>query len=137
MVSSVISLVHPLKFMGDFRPYITMYDDDIKTYTALYKDKKRPLVVMGSCNPYLARMLENFPAILHLEKEYYMENKLVPLSKRKMSEFLKNEKPKSFIDKILKTKDRLFFSPNKEVVQKMKEGVNVEVTRRETAMTTL
>jgi len=123
MVSSVISLVHPLKFMGDYRPYITMYDNDIKSYAALFKEKKRPLVVMGSCNPYLARLIENFPAVLHLEKGYYMENKLVPLSERKMSEFLKNEKPKSLIDKVLKTKEKLLFTPNKEVLLKLKDGV--------------
>ena len=100
-----------------------MYDDDIKSYAALFKEKKRPLVVMGSCNPYLARLIENFPAVLHLEKGHYVENKLVPLSERKMSEFLKNEKPKSFIDKVLKTKEKLFFTPNKEVLLKLKDGV--------------
>lgn len=100
-----------------------MYDDDIKSYAALFKEKKRPLVVMGSCNPYLARLLENFPAVLHLEKEYYMENKLIPLNERKMSEFLKKEKPRSFIDKILKTKEKLFLTPNKEILLKLKDGV--------------
>jgi hypothetical protein len=100
-----------------------MYDNDIKTYAEIFKEKKRPLVVMGSCNPYLAKMLENFPAVLHLEKEYYQENKLVQLNKRKMSEFLKNEKPKSFTDKVLKTKEKLFLTPNKELLQKLKEDV--------------
>lgn len=102
-----------------------MYDDDIKKYAELFKEKKKPLVVMGSCNPYLAKMLENFPAILHLEKEYYNENKLIPLNKRKMSDFLKTEKPKSFIDKILKTKEKIFLTPNKEVLHKLKEEVFV------------
>ena len=109
--------------MGDYRPYITMYDEDIKMYTRMFKEKKRPLVVMGSCNPYLAKMLENFPAILHLEKEYYQENKLIPLNKRKMSEFLKNEKPKSFVEKVLKTKEKLVLTPNKELLEKLKEDV--------------
>eukprot|EP00826_Nyctotherus_ovalis_P017348 TRINITY_DN15109_c0_g1_i1.p1 TRINITY_DN15109_c0_g1~~TRINITY_DN15109_c0_g1_i1.p1 ORF type:complete len:383 (-),score=74.77 TRINITY_DN15109_c0_g1_i1:333-1481(-) len=123
MISSIISLVHPLKFMGDYRPYITMYDSDIKLYAALFKEKKRPLVVMGTCNPYLARMLENFPAVLHLEKEYYQENKLTPLNQRKMSEFMKNEKPESFVKKILKTKERMYLASNKELLQKLKDGV--------------
>lgn len=126
MISSVISLVHPLKFMGDYRPYITMYDDDIRNYTALHEEKKMPFVVMGSCNPHFASVFENFPAILHLEKEYYLENKLIAPQSRKMSEFIKNEKPssiKSFIGKILKTKEKMCLAPYKEILEKIKDGV--------------
>lgn len=126
MISSVISLIHPLKFMGDYRPYITMYEDDTKKYNELYNAKKTPLVVMGTCNPYLSRMFENFPAILHMEKEYYIENKLIPPHQRKMSEFIKSEKPssiKSFIGKILKTKEKMNLLHNKELLEKIKDEV--------------
>eukprot|EP00826_Nyctotherus_ovalis_P010250 TRINITY_DN12720_c0_g2_i3.p1 TRINITY_DN12720_c0_g2~~TRINITY_DN12720_c0_g2_i3.p1 ORF type:complete len:136 (+),score=20.58 TRINITY_DN12720_c0_g2_i3:101-508(+) len=126
MVMSVISLVQPLTFMGDYRPYVTLYDDDIKSYTAV-RDEGMPLVVMGACNPHLASMLENFPAVLHLEKEHCLENKLVAPHRRSMSEFLRTESfgnIKSFIEKVLKTKERLYLSPNKELLKNLKDKVH-------------
>ncbi len=126
MISSMISLMHPLKFMGDYRPYATMYDDDIKTYTSLFKEKKRPFLVLGTCNPYFPKIFDNFPAVLHLEKGYYVENKLVAPHQRKMSEFLKSENAKTFTTKILKTKEKLVLNPNKELLEQVRDGTGTE-----------
>lgn len=126
MVMSAISLVQPLKFTGDYRPYVTLYDDDIRTYTA-GRDERVPLVVMGACNPHLAKMLENFPAVLHLEKEHCLESKLVAPQRRSMSEFLRAESfsnIKSSIEKVLKIKDRLYLPPSKELLKKLKDEVH-------------
>ena len=71
-------------------------------------------------------MLENFPAVLHLEKEFYMENKMIPPHGRKMNEFLKSEKLssiKTIISKILKTKEKIHLVPNQELLGKLKDGV--------------
>jgi hypothetical protein len=131
MISSVISLIHPLKFMGDYRPYITLYDDDIK---ALSNEKNISLIVMGTCNPYLANMFDKFPAILHLEKEYYLENKLIASHQMKLSEFLRVEghNIQKYIGKVLKTKDKLSLLPNRELLEKLKEEVMFYIIYRMT-----
>ena len=56
MVSSIISLIHPLKFMGDYRPYATLYEEDIKQYIQLFKAKKKPFFIAGTCNPHIAKV---------------------------------------------------------------------------------
>jgi len=117
--------------MGDYRPYTTLYDNDIKT---LCNEENIPLILIGACNPYLANMLEKFPAILHLEKEYYVENKLIASHQIKMSEFLRVEghNIKKYIGKILKTKDRLSLLPNKELLEKFQEEVKFHISYRMT-----
>ena len=55
VVGIVISLMYPLKFMGDYRPYVTLYDFDIKEYADIFNTKKlTPNLIMGTCNTYFS-----------------------------------------------------------------------------------
>ena len=62
---------------------------------------------------------------MHLEKGYFMENKLAAPQQRRMSEFLKNEGKdmRWYLNKILKTKERMVLTPSKELLGTMRDGV--------------
>ena len=58
MVGIIISLIYPLKFSGDYRPYATLYDSDIKEYAELHnKQKMSPVIIIGACNPYFPKVM--------------------------------------------------------------------------------
>ena len=49
----ILSLISPLKTMADYRPYITLYDSDIKEFALMAKKKQVPNVILGVSNPFL------------------------------------------------------------------------------------
>jgi hypothetical protein len=53
----LLSLISPLKTQSDYRPYITLYDPDIKDFALLAKQKKIGNVILGVSNPYLVTYL--------------------------------------------------------------------------------
>jgi len=58
MVGIMISLMHPLKFMGDYRPYVTLYDLDMKKYADIYNTQQSTsILIMGSCNSYFTKVI--------------------------------------------------------------------------------
>lgn len=60
MLTSQTSLVSPLPFRGDFRPYFTVYDPDCRHYAALQNAGAAglPALVLGVTNPIFLKMLD-------------------------------------------------------------------------------
>ena len=68
-VLSAISLISPLVYNGDYRPYFTLYDIDFKHYrTTLNKSSQTaaPNVVLGCTNSLFARTMTRIPHIVLL-----------------------------------------------------------------------
>jgi len=67
LVLALVSLVAPLQYCGDFRPYFTIHDSDCMTYV---KQKKRfPCAVLGVTNPYFEQAFQTWPTIVRVESE--------------------------------------------------------------------
>lgn len=102
-VSNVVmllqSLIYPLKYRGDIRPYFSIYDIDFKQYRDNDNLLKNNSPILGIINPLLAKYfqkLENF----HFDNLFYSEkNKENPT---------KNIIFKSF-EKILKKEKKYFY----------------------------
>ncbi|VDP22732.1 unnamed protein product [Soboliphyme baturini] len=65
VVQSLISLIWPLKYGYDYRPFFTIQDNEFKEYTSS-KLEKLPNVVLGVTNPFFIRRFENWPNVLRL-----------------------------------------------------------------------
>jgi len=60
-VLSLVSLIAPLQYGGDYRPYFTIQDADLKLFTA----KKPPPAIVGVTNPCFANAFRHWPNILY------------------------------------------------------------------------
>jgi len=65
-VLGLMSLIDPLWYQGDFRPYFTVYDPDFKHYTQMHDHQRLPAVILGVTNPFFLKSFENCPNILLL-----------------------------------------------------------------------
>ena len=91
-VLTLLSLISPLTTQADFRPYVTVQNDDILAYHDAIKKGQVSNLILGISSPLLARNFDRFPAILRMDSAYYREKKL------------KDPKICELTPKILKTK---------------------------------
>ena len=75
-VLTLMSLISPLTTQADFRPYVTVQNDDILTYHEASKKGQVSNLILGISSPLLARNFDKFPAILRMDSAYYREKKL-------------------------------------------------------------
>lgn len=75
---SLLAPLRPAKTV-DFRPYITLYDQDAKEFAARGKTPAGlGNAVLGVSNPYLVTYIGgtvNPPVVLHLERNHFIEKK--------------------------------------------------------------
>ncbi|XP_042237259.1 protein DENND6A-like isoform X2 [Homarus americanus] len=63
-VQTLISLITPLKFSGDYRPFFTIHDSEFKEYTT--RTSAPPNVILGVTNPFFAKTLQHWPHIIRI-----------------------------------------------------------------------
>lgn len=63
-VLATISLISPLTYGGDFRPYFTIHDSDFNNLTQ--NIPKLPCVILGVTNPFFCKALEHWPHTLFI-----------------------------------------------------------------------
>ncbi|XP_057306926.1 protein DENND6A-like [Hydractinia symbiolongicarpus] len=63
-VLSLVSLVQPLAFVCDHRPYFTIHDSELKEYTT--KTQAPPKVILGVTNPFFAKTFQQWPHIVRI-----------------------------------------------------------------------
>lgn len=83
-VLSLVSLISPLEYQGDFRPYFTIHDQDFKSFSEEVSGKTKEGIMIGGTNPYFMKALEHWKHILILSDD-----------KKKASE---KKKKKSFME---------------------------------------
>ena len=74
-ILTMLSLITPLTTQADFRPYVTVQNDDVLEYHENIKQGKVGNLLLGISSPLLTRNFQQFPAILHLDSAYYKEKK--------------------------------------------------------------
>lgn len=63
-VQTLVSLITPLKFSGDYRPFFTIHDSEFKEYTT--RTSAPPNVILGVTNPFFAKTLQHWPHIIRI-----------------------------------------------------------------------
>lgn len=72
-VQALISLIHPLKYCSDYRPFFTIHDTEFKHYTT--RTQAPPQVVLGVTNPFFSKTLEHWPNIIRITDQSIDEGK--------------------------------------------------------------
>jgi len=67
-VLALVSLTAPLSYMGDFRPYITLFDADFKEFQAMNDGKTVSQAILGTTNPFFVKTLNHWPNFLHISR---------------------------------------------------------------------
>lgn len=60
----VSSMIAPLKYCSDHRPYFTIHDSEFKEYTT--DSPAPPAVILGVTNPFFAKTLQHWPHIIRI-----------------------------------------------------------------------
>ena len=70
-VLALLSLLSPIEYRGDYRPYFTIYSADFKHYSQLcdVDPASLPAVLLGVTNPFFLKCCEKWPNILILADE--------------------------------------------------------------------
>ncbi|XP_070559229.1 protein DENND6A-like isoform X2 [Ptychodera flava] len=63
-VQALVSMISPLRYTSDYRPYFTIHDSEFKEYTT--KTQAPPAVVLGVTNPFFAKTLQHWPHIIRI-----------------------------------------------------------------------
>uniref|UniRef100_A0A8D8W6C4 Protein DENND6B n=1 Tax=Cacopsylla melanoneura TaxID=428564 RepID=A0A8D8W6C4_9HEMI len=67
MVYFLVSLINPLIYFAEYRPYFTIHDSDFKDYTS--KTNTVPPAILGVTNPFFTKTLQHWPHIINLDKD--------------------------------------------------------------------
>lgn len=78
-VLALASLLSPLEFKGDYRPFFTIHDSDFKIFSDDMEDpaeKFKSGLILGGTNPYFFKALEHWKNIITLSgrKRHYKTN---------------------------------------------------------------
>ena len=68
-VLGIMSLISPITYNGDFRPYFTIYDSDFKHFSDLHDRKMLSSLILGVTNPFFLKTLPNMPNVLIINND--------------------------------------------------------------------
>lgn len=65
-VLALLSVIAPLTYSGDYRPYFTVFDADFREFQAQNDDNTVAQAILGTTNPFFLKVLNNWPNVLQL-----------------------------------------------------------------------
>lgn len=65
MVQSLMSLINPLSYCAESRPYFTIHDTEFKEFTQ--NKNGHPSIILGVTNPFFAKTLQHWPHTIRLQ----------------------------------------------------------------------
>ncbi|XP_064473362.1 protein DENND6B-like isoform X2 [Ornithodoros turicata] len=68
MVQALVSMIWPLRYCADYRPFFTIHDSEFKEYTST--NQALPSVILGVTNPFFAKTFQHWPHIIRIGDEY-------------------------------------------------------------------
>lgn len=66
-VQALVSLIAPLRYASDYRPYFTIHDSEFQEFAS--KTRAPPRLVLGVTNPYFNKALQHWPNVILLEQD--------------------------------------------------------------------
>ncbi len=72
-VFGIMSIISPLVFVGDYKPYFTVYDPDYKVVTQNCEKKIIRNYLIGVTNSFFLKSLKEFPVLVRLDREFLKE----------------------------------------------------------------
>ncbi|XP_065206183.1 protein DENND6B-like [Planococcus citri] len=81
LVQALVSMIFPLMYNADYRPYFTIHDSEFKDF--MTKTRSPPSVILGVTNPFFGKTLQHWPHIIRLS-ENITTSKTVSVGKQKL-----------------------------------------------------
>uniref|UniRef100_A0A8C9YTD9 DENN/MADD domain containing 6B n=1 Tax=Sander lucioperca TaxID=283035 RepID=A0A8C9YTD9_SANLU len=115
-VLALISIISPLRFCCDFRPYFTVHDSEFREFTT--RTQAPPNVVLGVTNPFFIKTFQNWPHVVRLG-ETKMAGDLPKQVKVKKPSKLKTLETKPGVYTAFKT----FLHKDKILIKRLLRGI--------------
>eukprot|EP01100_Stratorugosa_tubuloviscum_P006758 TRINITY_DN2875_c2_g1_i1.p1 TRINITY_DN2875_c2_g1~~TRINITY_DN2875_c2_g1_i1.p1 ORF type:complete len:502 (-),score=177.34 TRINITY_DN2875_c2_g1_i1:21-1526(-) len=64
VILSLLALIQPINFAGDYRTYFTINDSDFKDYSEYCEEEDLPHALIGVTNPFFLKAFEHWPNFL-------------------------------------------------------------------------
>jgi len=114
MVHALATMIMPLIYCGEHRPYFTIHDAEFKEYTK--PTQPPPPIILGVTNPFFSKTLQHWPHIIKLSEPF----KTSTLQKSKV----KKGVVKAFDSKAgVFTQYEPFLHKDKVIIKKLLKGV--------------
>jgi len=118
-VQAVTSLIHPLRFMADYRPFYTIHDADFKELTSS-NSSAIPAIILGVTNPFFNKALQHWPNLVRLSEPLSAKSPARAKTKAAHSKFKSESKPGVF------TASKPLLERDKEIVKKITKGLQLK-----------
>ncbi|XP_054280264.1 protein DENND6A isoform X2 [Macrosteles quadrilineatus] len=118
MVQALVSMITPLMYYADYRPYFTIHDSEFREYTT--RTQAPPPIILGVTNPFFAKTLQHWPHIIKVPDSFNGSN------------FQKHKIRKGNHLKMLDTKPGVytqyqpFLQKDKTILKKIMKGVQTK-----------
>lgn len=64
MVQALVSMIMPLMYYADYRPYFTIHDSEFREYTT--RTHAPPPIILGVTNPFFVKTLQHWPHVIKI-----------------------------------------------------------------------
>ena len=123
-VQYLTTIIYPLSFCADYRPYYTIHDSDFKEITGS-NSSALPNLMLGVTNPFFGKALSHWPHIVRLgDQSHHIPPRSPGKSKpppsvkvKSMSKFKMDAKPGVF------SATKPFLEKDKSIVKRIQKGV--------------
>ena len=128
IVLIILSLLAPLRSLADYRPYMTLYEGDVRELAGMGKKGQVGNVVIGVSNPYLKTYIGEMQAVLHFERAHFIEKKYqcpkdLELNAKSIKNFSKI--PKEVKHSVV-TSSKLYMKPSKIALKHLNLDKSIE-----------
>lgn len=118
-VLALLSIISPLTYSGDFRPYLTIFDLDFREFQLQNDENAISQSILGTTNPFITKMLTNWPNIMHLNHtSSHQLTAQYPLYRLKSSFIPKIQPYKQILNALMKAASRESVAINNSVLRR-------------------
>ena len=127
-VQYLTTLIYPLNYAADYRPFYTIHDSDFKNITAPNASTSAPLpnILLGVTNPFFGKALKHWPHIVKLGDSSTL-NGLLKSPSKSSSESKQKAMTKFKMDAKagLYSSGKTFLEKDKAMVKRVQKGVQL------------
>eukprot|EP01133_Synstelium_polycarpum_P007845 gene7845-9206_t len=131
-VLALVSLISPLTYCGDYRPYFTIHDPDFHKYTATRSSSAAdessssslPASIIGVTNPFFLKALSHWPTTITIGACQRLANNAVKKSKMSFSRDSASKNISDNKEKIM-SDYKPHTSPDKAVLKKITDNADI------------
>jgi len=119
-VQALTTIIHPLRYVADYRPFYTIHDTDFKEMTSS-NSSALPAIILGVTNPFFNKALQHWPNLFRLAEPSSLSTLKSPskLKRSSATKFQSDNKPGVF------TQSKPHLEKDREIVKRILKGVQL------------